>query len=214
MAAFRELFEKLIRREIDHQRNGQQGHVIFKMNAIIDWRMIRLLYKVDLLVRGMCCLRPGVAAVSENIRVISIVGRFLGHSRIYYFGNAGQEEIYLGSANLMPRNLNHRVEVIFPVRDPNLVRMLHDEVFAVCLTDVLKARHMKADGSYDRSSDRDSARSLNSQEWWIRKVTANSSQNGNRPDNCYPCTSSAVCSTSSRTCRAPAIPSACLLRGT
>ena len=181
----REDFERLIRREIDHQRNGQKGHLIFKMNALIDKRMVRLLYEasqagvqVDLLVRGMCCLRPGLAGVSENIRVISIVGRFLEHSRIYYFGNAGQEEIYLGSADMMPRNLNRRVEVVFPVPDPKLLRILRDEVLAVYLSDVVKARHMKPDGTYDRPPDRDNAGSMNSQEWWIKKVAVSSSSNG------------------------------------
>ncbi len=186
-ADMREHFERLIRREIDHQRNGQRGHLIFKMNALIDKRMIRLLYEasqagvqVDLLVRGMCCLRPGIAGVSENIRVTSIVGRFLEHSRIYYFGNAGQEEIYLGSADMMPRNLNRRVEVVFPVRDPKLVRILRDEVLAVYLADIVKARHMKPDGTYDRPSDRENARSMNSQEWWIKKVAVSSGSNGDR----------------------------------
>jgi polyphosphate kinase len=172
----RQNFERLIRREIEHQRNGERGHLIFKMNALVDKPMIQLFYEasqagvqVDLLVRGICCLRPGIAGVSENIRVTSIVGRFLEHSRIFYFRNAGHEEIYLGSADLMPRNLNRRVEVDFPVRDPRLVRFLHDEVLAIYLAGVVKARHMKPDGTYDRPSDRDHARSMNSQEWFIKK---------------------------------------------
>ena len=181
----REHFEGLIRREIGHQRNGEPGHLIFKMNALVDERMIRLLYeasqagvRVDLLVRGICCLRPGIANVSENIRVTSIVGRFLEHSRIFYFRNAGQEEVYLGSADMMPRNLDRRVEVAFPVRDPKLARFLHDEVLAVCLADVVKARHMKPDGTYDRPSDRNNPRSMNSQEWFIKKVAIGSSNEG------------------------------------
>ena len=172
----RQNFERLIRREIEHQRNGERGHLIFKMNALVDKPMIQLFYEasqagvqVDLLVRGICCLRPAIAGISENIRVTSIVGRFLEHSRIFYFRNAGHEEIYLGSADLMPRNLNRRVEVDFPVRDPRLVRFLHDEVLAIYLAGVVKARHMKPDGTYDRPSDRDHARSMNSQEWFIKK---------------------------------------------
>ena len=119
----RERMRKMIEREIEHQQNGRGGHLIFKMNALVDKKMIQLLYKasqagvkVDLLVRGICCLRPGVPGASENIRVTSIVGRFLEHSRIFYFRNGGQEEVYLGSADLMPRNLNRRVEVDFPVQ--------------------------------------------------------------------------------------------------
>jgi polyphosphate kinase len=103
-----------------------------------------------LLVRGICCLRPGVPGLSENIRVASIVGRFLEHSRIYYFHNGGQEEIYLGSADLMTRNLDHRVEVLFPVESERLLRHLHDEVLLTSLADNVKARRLRPDGSYER----------------------------------------------------------------
>jgi polyphosphate kinase len=147
--------ESLIRREIEHQRQGRRGHLIFKVNAIVDRPMIRLLYQasqagvqVDLLVRGICCLRPGVDGLSENIRVTSIVGRFLEHSRIYYFRNGGQEDIYLGSADLMTRNLDYRVEVLFPVEDERLIRHLRDEVLATYLADNVKARWLRADGNY------------------------------------------------------------------
>ena len=116
--------ETLIRREIQHQRTGTQGHLIFKVNALVDKSMIQLLYeasqagvRIDLLVRGMCCLRPGVAGVSETITVTSIVGRFLEHSRVFWFRNGGTEEVYLGSADLMMRNLDRRVEIIFPILD-------------------------------------------------------------------------------------------------
>jgi polyphosphate kinase len=172
-------FEQLIQREIEHQRNGERGHLIFKMNALVDTRMIQLLYQasqagveVDLLVRGICCLRPGIAGVSENIKVISIIGRFLEHSRIFYFRNAGEEEIYLGSADMMPRNLDRRVEAAFPVKDPALMRFLRDEVLAIYLADVVNARHMKCDGTYDRPPDRNQPDSMNCQEWFIRKLAA------------------------------------------
>ena len=179
----RERLERLIKREIEHQRQGERGHLIFKMNALVDKRMIRLLYEasqagvqVDLLVRGICCLRPGIRGVSENIRVTSIVGRFLEHSRIYYFRNAGNgngnEEIYLGSADLMPRNLNRRVEVMFPVRDAKLIRHLHDDVLATYLADVAKARYMQPDGSYLRDANRGVEGAMNSQQWLIDRAVA------------------------------------------
>jgi len=173
--------EQMIQREIDHLRHGERGHLIFKMNALVDKRAIRLLYEasqagvqVDLLVRGICCLRPGMKGVSENIRVTSIVGRFLEHSRIYYFRNAGQEEIYLGSADLMPRNLDRRVEVVFPVRDPKLIRHLHDEVLAIYLADTVKARHMQPNGGYVRTSNRASHEVANSQQLLIDSAVSHS----------------------------------------
>ncbi|MGB9233590.1 MAG: polyphosphate kinase 1 [Terriglobales bacterium] len=177
----RDHLEQLIRREIEHQKNGQRGHLIFKMNALVDRRVIQLLYdasqagvQVDLLVRGICCLRPGVPNVSENIRVTSIVGRFLEHSRIFYFHNGGSEEVYLGSADMMPRNLNRRVELAFPVEDPKLVRYLRDEVLATYLSEVIKARRMNADGAYSRDSRRTNRREMNSQEWLIKQSSKRS----------------------------------------
>ena len=151
--------EELIQREIDVQRNGGQGRMIFKTNALEDGPIIRLLYQAsqagvatDLIVRGACCLRPNVPGVSEHIHVSSIVGRFLEHSRIYYFGNNGAEECYLGSADLMPRNLNRRVEVIFPVERPQLVQRLKDEILHAYLHDNRNARRMHKDGSYKHKS--------------------------------------------------------------
>jgi polyphosphate kinase len=174
----RERFQKLIEREIEHKRNGRGGHLILKMNALVDRRMIQLLYeasqagvKVDLLVRGICCLRPGLPGASENIQVTSIVGRFLEHSRIFYFRNGGQEEVYLGSADLMPRNLNRRVEVDFPVQDKGLVRLLRDEVLGTYLKDQAKSRHMNADGKYVRDPDFQKKNASNAQEALIARAT-------------------------------------------
>jgi len=151
----RERLSENIRREIEHASKGEPARLIFKMNALEDHEMIRLLYqasqagvRVDLLVRGICCLRPGIPGISENIRVTSIVGRFLEHSRIYYFHNAGREEIYCGSADLMGRNLNHRVEVLFPVESKRLVARLRDGVLAKYLADNRNARHMDSDGNW------------------------------------------------------------------
>ena len=147
--------EQLIRAEIDHATAGHGGHLIFKMNSLEDAATIRLLYqasqagvKVDLLVRGICCLRPGVEGISENIRVTSIVGRFLEHSRIYYFRNGGEERIFLGSADLMGRNLDNRVEILFPVEDRALVSRLRDDILATYLADRRNARKLLPDDAY------------------------------------------------------------------
>jgi polyphosphate kinase len=148
--------EALIHREIEHQRRGRRGHLIFKMNALVDQQMIKLLYQasqagvqVDLLVRGMCCLRPQVAGLSDTIRVTSLVGRFLEHSRIFYFRHGGEEEVYLGSADLMTRNLDRRVEVLFPVEDARILRYLRDTVLTTYLADNAKTRVLRPDGTYE-----------------------------------------------------------------
>jgi polyphosphate kinase len=163
--------EALIHREIEHQRNGEKGHLIFKMNALVDKPMIQLLYlasqagvKIDLLVRSICCLRPGLPGISENIRVVSIVGRFLEHSRIYYFRNGGQEEIYLGSADLMPRNIDRRVEILFPVENAKLIRDLRDDVLKTYMSDTAKARLLLPDGHYERIKPEGKHAPINSQE--------------------------------------------------
>jgi polyphosphate kinase len=163
-----------IEREIKrHQENGD-GYLAFKMNALVDKRCIQALYrasqagvKVDLQVRGICCLRPGVPGVSENITVTSIVGRFLEHPRIFFFRNGGEEEILLGSADLMPRNLNRRVEQLFPVEDPDLRESLYEHILRVHLKDNLQARRLLADGSYERVHPQDGEPELNSQLWMI-----------------------------------------------
>jgi len=153
----RERFEALIQREINHQIKGKSGHLILKMNALVDYKIIRLLYqasqagvKIDLLVRGICCLRPGLPGVSDNIKVTSIVGRFLEHSRIYYFHNGGEEEIYMGSADLMPRNLDRRVEVLFPLEDAEMIRYAKEQILAAYMADNVKSREMRSDGTYVR----------------------------------------------------------------
>lgn len=167
---------RLIQREIDNHKNNGSGHLIFKINSLVDSAMIQELYKasqagvkVDLLVRGICCLRPGLKGVSENIHVTSIVGRFLEHSRMYYFHNNGKEEIYLGSADLMPRNINRRVEALFPIQDLSMIRYLRDEVLQTYLTDNVKARHMNSNGSYSRVKLSAKDTPINSQLWLLNR---------------------------------------------
>lgn len=145
----------LIRREADHARDRKPARIIAKMNSLLDKDVIQELYEasragvqIDLIVRGICTLRPGVRGLSDNIRVRSIVGRFLEHSRLFYFENAGNSEMYMGSADWMPRNLYERVETLFPIRDPLLKDRIRHEILAAYLADNLKARLLHADGSY------------------------------------------------------------------
>jgi polyphosphate kinase len=154
-----ESFLKLIQHERDLARQGREGRIIAKLNSLVEESLITALYeasqagvKIDLIVRGICCLRPGVPGVSENIRVVSIVGRFLEHSRIFCFGNGGKPKVYLGSADWMPRNLFRRVEVVFPVRDPVLRKRVTDEILPTYLADCVKARVLGADGVYRRAT--------------------------------------------------------------
>jgi len=156
--SLRRRLEVLIAREIEVARKGGRGHLIFKMNALEDPEMIKLLYRasqagvrVDLLVRGLCCLRPGIPGISDHIQVSSAVGRFLEHSRIYYFGNGGREEVFLGSADLMPRNLNRRVEIVFPVESPALVKRIRHEILDLYLTDDVNTYQVGSDGVYRRA---------------------------------------------------------------
>ena len=173
----RQKIEALIQREIEHAKKGNKARLIFKMNAIIDPLMIQLLYvasqagvKVDLLVRGMCSLLPGVKGISENIRVISVVGRYLEHSRVYYFQNNGREEIYLGSADLMQRNLDHRVEVVFPVERPEHIQHLRDNFLAPYFRDNMRARVMQPDGTYIRLKPKDKDEKFDIQEWLMKRA--------------------------------------------
>jgi polyphosphate kinase len=172
----RERMEQLIEREIDHQLNGEPGHLIFKVNSLVDKHMIQLLYKasqagvkVDLLVRGICCLRPGIPNVSENIRVISIVGRYLEHSRIYFFRNSGNWEIFIGSADLMPRNIDRRVEVLFPIESKELIDRIHGQILNVYFRENVKARQMKPSGEYERVQINPEDERINIQEWLMEQ---------------------------------------------
>jgi polyphosphate kinase len=147
----------LIAREAENARQGYPARIIAKMNALLDEKVITALYQasqagvdIDLLVRGICALRPGVRGISDRIRVRSIVGRFLEHSRIYYFANAGEEEVYIGSADWMPRNLYERVEVLTPLKDPMAVERVRQEILEGYLADNMKTRVLAKDGSYHR----------------------------------------------------------------
>ena len=168
--------EFLIEREIKHAKAGRKASLIFKVNSLGDPRIIRSLYrasregvKIQLLVRGICCLRPGVPGISENIEVLSVVGRFLEHSRVYDFHNGGEDEVYIGSADLMSRNIDHRVEVLVPILDRTLVRNLREEVLAVYLADNVKARHMQSNGTYTRKKAADGRHKVDSQDHLLRK---------------------------------------------
>jgi polyphosphate kinase len=148
-------FLRAIDREIAAHREHGNGHLIFKMNALVDRELIRALYaasregvQIDLIVRGACCLRPGVPGWSENIRVRSVIGRFLEHSRIYYFGNGGNDEIYMGSADLMERNLDRRIEVVFPVEDQSLVAYLRDQILPLYFSDTEDSWTLDRDGHW------------------------------------------------------------------
>ncbi|HET7871955.1 MAG TPA: RNA degradosome polyphosphate kinase, partial [Terriglobales bacterium] len=146
---------KQIQRETEHAQAGRPARIIAKMNALLDKNVIQALYHasqagvtIDLIVRGMCSLRPRVPGVSDNITVRSIVGRFLEHSRIFYFANGGDEQMQISSADWMPRNLYERVEVLCPVLDPNLRQRLKDEVLAAYLADNVKVRFLDRNGRY------------------------------------------------------------------
>lgn len=158
----RDRFLALIRREVEFCRlqaeggNGSCGRIVAKMNALVDPQIIVALYeaaqagvKIDLIIRGICCLRPGVEGVSENIRVISIIGRFLEHSRMFYFFNGGDEEVYIGSADWMQRNLTRRVEAIVQVEDPTIAKELQ-EILGVMLADNRQAWDLQPSGHYSQ----------------------------------------------------------------
>jgi polyphosphate kinase len=162
-----------IRREMAHAAAGRRARIIFKMNSLTDFDCADVLYEasqagvgIDLIVRGSCCLVPGVPGMSDNIRVRSIVGRFLEHDRVYYFLNGGREEVWLGSADLMPRNLDRRVETLFPVEDPEHVHWLVGTFLSAYLADNCKARVLQSDGTYVRADDAGGDR-MCAQDWFI-----------------------------------------------
>ena len=162
-----------IRREIDMHEKYGNGHMIFKMNSLVDDQCIRELYrasrigvKVDLLIRGICCLRPGIYGLSEKIRVTSIVGRFLEHSRAYYFRNGGKEEIFMGSADLMPRNLDNRVEILFPISTA-YIPIVRDVILGIQLKDNVKARLLLPNGRTEMIHPKPEEEELDSQLWML-----------------------------------------------
>ena len=164
----------LIAREADHARAGKPARIIAKINSLLDKNVVQELYRaseagvqVDLIVRGICSLNPGMRGISDRIQVRSIVGRFLEHSRIYYFQNGGEDEIYLGSADWMPRNLHERVEVVFPLRDAMLRDRVKNEILAAYLADNVKARILQRGGSYVRAAGKNKTAPFSAQDFLI-----------------------------------------------
>ncbi|MDR3102394.1 MAG: polyphosphate kinase 1 [Methanocalculaceae archaeon] len=174
MGMMREDLIAKINREIERQKIHGDGYLAFKLNALVDTECIIALYrasqagvKIDLVVRGVCCLRPEVPGVSENIRVISIVGRFLEHTRVYYFRNGGDEEVLLGSADLMTRNLSRRVEILFPVENPYLRNMIIHTILETHIKDTVQAQLLHSDGSYEKVLPAEGEEPLDSQKWMM-----------------------------------------------
>jgi polyphosphate kinase len=151
----RERMIELIDRETENKNRGQKARIIVKINSLTDEKIVRSLYRasqagvgIDLIVRGICVLKPGIEGLSENIRVVSIVGRFLEHSRIYYFSNGGDPEVFIGSADWMHRNLDRRVEAVTPIRDSSLVKYIRRTILAAYLKDNMNARILTSEGEY------------------------------------------------------------------
>lgn len=172
----REQMLALIEKEIEHHQKGKEGYIIAKINSLTDDKIIQALYrasqagvKTDLIIRGICALRPGIEGLSENIRVISIVGRFLEHSRIFYFRNDGDEKIYIGSADWMHRNLDRRVEAAVPINDKQIKQQIKKEILGAYLRDNVNARLLKADGSYEKILPDGKKPEFNSQLFFVGK---------------------------------------------
>ena len=169
----RQILER-IEREIQRQKDKGDGYLAFKMNALVDKPCIQALYRasqagvtIDLQVRGVCGLRPGIPGISETITVTSVVGRFLEHARLYYFRNGGEEELFLGSADLMPRNLDRRVEILFPIESPHLRKELVEDLLQVALQDTVKSRQLLSNGHSTRLPLLPDQAPMNSQEWFL-----------------------------------------------
>ena len=167
------LMERIEREIVEHGKSGK-GHLIFKANSLADREFVQALYrasqagvKVDLIIRGICSLRPGVQGVSANIRVVSLVGRFLEHSRVFWFRNGGDHEMYCGSADLLPRNLDHRVEVLFPIINADQRERIHRDVLQAQLKDTANAWIQQSDGTYQRPHPSDGQEPFDSQVWAI-----------------------------------------------
>ncbi|MDF2502691.1 RNA degradosome polyphosphate kinase [Clostridium sp.] len=175
-SGLRKKFISLIKREEENAKNGKKAHIIAKINSLVDKQITEALYdaskagvKIQLIVRGICCLRPGIEEVSENITVISIVGRFLEHSRIFYFYNDSNEEIYLSSADWMNRNLDRRVEILFPIEEEENRHRIK-QFLNVYLSDNTKARILNSDGTYSRVTSKEGEEKINSQEYFSKKA--------------------------------------------
>ncbi|WP_445637283.1 polyphosphate kinase 1 [Nostoc sp. DSM 114161] len=184
----RDRFLALIRREIENVQKGFSGRIVAKMNSLVDPQIIATLYEasragvqIDLIVRGVCCLRPGLKDISENIHIISIVGRFLEHSRIFYFHNNTEEEIYIGSADWMRRNLDRRVEVITPIKDPDIAKDLQ-EILGIMLADNRQAWELQADGTYIQRRPYDDSPEANSQKTLLNMALRSTSVASNLID--------------------------------
>jgi polyphosphate kinase len=168
-----------IRNEIPSTKRAKPGRIIWKLNALVDPEVIEALYdasnagvKIDLIVRGVCCLRPGVPGMSENIRVMSIVGRFLEHSRVYYFERGGKPDVLIGSADAMRRNLDRRIEVLAPVEDPALIAHIRDRILMTCLRDNVQSWDMDSSGNYIRRQVQRGQKHFDSQKWFMAHPTS------------------------------------------
>ncbi len=171
----------LVLREIENKNNGGEAKIIWKLNSLVDPAVISALYEasnngvqIELIIRGICCLVPGVEGLSENIKVISIVGRYLEHSRLFYFYNNGNEEMYLSSADMMQRNLDRRVEITFPVEDKKIKDDLLKTLIKISLKDNIKGRTLNSDMTYSKLEDADSQKKIDSQEWLMNQTVKKS----------------------------------------